>query len=61
MVVALKYLKLCTDRVNDVRKIPDSSIQCASCDTFVTFIGDNLLLGSKPDNHTLFVTSYIGD
>jgi len=33
--------------------------QCAACNTTITFSDDDLLLGSKPYNHPLFVTGYI--
>jgi len=34
-------------------------IQCASCNTTVAFTDNDLLLGSKPYNHPLFMASYI--
>jgi len=37
----------------------EGPVQCASCNTVVTFTDDDLLLGSKPHNRPLFVTGYI--
>jgi len=43
----------------DVERSTESLVQYASCITVVTFNDDNLLLGSKPHNHPLFVIGYI--
>jgi len=37
-------------------KVP---VQCASCNTAITFTDDDSLLGSKPHNRPLFVAGYI--
>ena len=34
-------------------------IQCSSCNTTITFTNDDLLLGSKPHNQSLFVAGFI--
>ena len=34
-------------------------VQCATCNTAVSFTNEDLLLGSKLHNHPLFVTGYI--
>jgi len=34
-------------------------IQCASCNAAIAFTDDNLLLGSKSHNCSLFMTGYI--
>jgi len=59
VVAALRCLKLYGDKVKDVGGSTESPIQCVSCNTAVTFTNDDLLLGSKPHNRSLFVTGYI--
>jgi len=58
IVVAIRQAKLYADKLKDapLTRIP---VQCATCNTIVTFIYDDLLLGPKPHNHSLFVTGYI--
>jgi len=36
-----------------------SPVRCGTCNTAITFTDDDLLLSSKPHNHSLFVTRYI--
>jgi len=59
VIVALQHLELYADKVKDMGGSTKSPVQCASCDTAATFTDDDLLLGSKPHNHSLFVTGYI--
>jgi len=53
MVAALQCLKLYADKVKDIGQ------KYGSCNTIVAFIDDELLLGSKPHNRSMFMTNYI--
>jgi len=55
----LTSLRLCVNRVKDVKEISKMPIQCAFDNTAITFIDDDQLLGSKPNSHPLFFTVYI--
>jgi len=59
MVIALQHPKIYVEKVKDVVGILETPIQCVSCNTDVAFTDDNLLLGSKPHNHPLFMVGYI--
>jgi len=56
VVVAIGHSNLYADKVKDVPLV-SSPTQCATYNTTVTFVVDDLLLGSKP--HMQFVTGYI--
>jgi len=58
VVATLKQLKICTDKVKGAGEMFEALIWFTSCDTTVTFIVDDLLLGVKSRNHPLFVTGY---
>jgi len=59
VVAALQHPELYADKIKDVGASTKGLVQCASCNTAVTFTDDDLPLGSKPHNHPLFVTGYI--
>jgi len=59
MVVTLQHPEIYTDGVKGVVKMLKTIVQCASYNTIVTFIDNDLLLGSKPHNRPLFVTGYV--
>jgi len=59
MVIALQHPKSYVEKVKGAIKMSETPVQCASCNTTVTLTGDDLLLGSKPQNRPLFVTGYI--
>jgi len=55
MVLALQHPEIYAKRVKGVVEMSKMPIQCASCNTAITFIDDDTLLGSKPYNHPLFM------
>jgi len=57
VVIALHHAKLYADKVKLVKE--PAPVQCATCNIMVSFTDENLLLGSKPHNRSLFVTGYI--
>ena len=59
VVATSQHPELYADRLKNVKELSEISIQCASCNTTVTFTNDDILLGPKPHNHPLFVTGYI--
>jgi len=59
IVVALQHLELYADKVKDAGPSIKDAAQYVVCNTTITFSDDDLLLGSKPHNHPLFVTGYI--
>ena len=59
VVVALQRPEFYADKIKDVGASTECLVQCASCNTAVTFTDNDLLLGSKPYNRPLFVTGYI--
>jgi len=59
MVAVLQHLEVYTERVKGVIEMSETPIQCAPYNTTVTFTDDDLLLGSKPHNRPLFMTSSI--
>jgi len=59
VVVAFQHQKLYADKVKDVGPLMKGISQYAAYNIAITFTDDDLLLGSKPHNHPLFVTSYI--
>ena len=59
VVAALQHPELYADKIKDVGASTEDPVQCASCNTAITFTDDDLLLGSKPHNRPLFVTGYI--
>jgi len=59
MVIALQQLEIYAEKVKGVIEMSETPVQCASCNTAITFTDDDLLLGSKPHNPPLFVAGYI--
>jgi len=59
IVVALQYLELYADMVKDAGPSVKDAAQYIACNTTITFFNNDLLLGPKPHNHPLLVTSYI--
>ena len=59
VVTVLQHPELYADKIKDVGASTEGPVQCAYCNTGVTFTDDDLLLGSKPHNRPLFVTGYI--
>ena len=59
MIIALQRPKIYADRVKGIVEILKTHVLCASWNTSVTFINDDLLLKSKPHNHPLFVIGFI--
>jgi len=55
LVVALQHPKLYADKVKDVGQSMKDVAQYVACNTTITFTDDDLLLGSKPDNRSLFI------
>jgi len=58
MVITLQHPEIYAEKVKDV-EVLETPVQCASCSMVVTFIDNDLLLGSKPHNRPLFVVGYI--
>jgi len=58
-IAVLQHSELYADKVKDMGGLIESPFQCTSCNTIVTFIDNDLLLGSKPHNRPSFVISYI--
>jgi len=58
-VAALQHQELYADKIKEVGALTEGLVQCASCNTVVTFTDDDLLLGSKPHNRPLFLTGCI--
>jgi len=59
VVVALHHAKLYVDKVKAVKEPTKLPTQCATCNMVMSFTDEDLLLGSKPNNRPLFVTSNI--
>jgi len=59
VVDALHHAKLYVDKVKAVKEPAKLPTQYATCNMAVSFTDEDLLLGSKPHNHPLFVTGYI--
>jgi len=59
MVIALQHPEIYVERVKIVAEMLETPIQCASCNTTITFTDDDLLLCSKPHNHPLFMVNHI--
>jgi len=59
VVVALQHPKLYADKVKDVGPSMKDVAQYVAYNMAITFIDDNLLLGSKPHNRPLFIIGYI--
>jgi len=59
MVIALQHPDIYAQRVKSVTEMSETPIQCAFCNTAITFTDDDLLLRSKHHNHPLFVVGYI--
>jgi len=59
VMVALHHAKLYVDKVKAVKELAKLLTQCVTYNTAVSFIDEDLLLGSKPHNRPLFVTGYI--
>ena len=55
----LHYLKVYADILKDVEKSLKGLAWYVTCNTTITFTNDALMLGFKPHNCLLFVTSYI--
>jgi len=58
IVVAIRQANLYADKLKDA-PLARSPIECATCNTTITFTDDDLFLGSKPYHRQLFVTGYI--
>jgi len=56
--VTLHHPELYADNVKNVKGSSNDLAQYATCNAAITFTDDDLLLGSKPHSHPLFVTSY---
>jgi len=48
VVIALRHAKLYADKVKPVKEPAKLPVQCATCNTAVSFTDEHLLLGSKP-------------
>jgi len=59
VATAIRHAKSYADKVKEAKELAKLPTQCITCNTAVSFIDDDLLLGSKPHNHPLFVTGYI--
>ena len=59
MVITLQLPEVYVEKVKYAVEMLDTPVQCASCNPVVTFIDDDLLLGSKRHNYPLFVAGYI--
>ena len=59
VVVARHHAKLYVDKVKVVKEPAKLPTQCATYNIAVSFTDQDLLLGSRPYNYPLFVTSYI--
>jgi len=59
MVIALQQPEIYAEKVKSAIEMSETPIQYAFYNTVVTFTGDDLLLGSKPHNRSLFMASYI--
>ena len=59
MVIALQHPEIYAEKVKGAIDMSETPAQCAFCNTVVTFIDDDLLLGSKPYNCPLFMAGYI--
>ena len=59
MIIALRHPEIYADKVKGVVEMLEIPIQCASCNTTITFTDDYLLLGLKPHNRPRFVTGYV--
>jgi len=55
----MQHPKIYSDRVKGYIEMLETPVQCAFCNMCVTFIDDDILLGSKPYNRPLFVTGFI--
>ena len=56
--VAIRQAEQYADKLKDA-PLMRNLVQYATYNTAITFTYDDLLLGSKPYNHPLFVTGYI--
>ena len=59
VVAVLQPPKLYVGKVRDVGQSVKDVAHYTTCNAAITFTDDDLLLGSKPHNRPLFVTSYI--
>ena len=59
VMAVMHHAKSFADKVKEVKEPAKLPAQCATCNTLVSFTDGDLLLGSKPYNHPLFVTGYI--
>jgi len=58
IIVAIRQVELYVDKLKDA-PLTRSPTQCATYNVAITFTDDDLLLGSKPHNRSLFVIGYI--
>jgi len=49
----MHHAKLYVDKLKEVKEHAKLSTQCATHDMVVSFMNDDLLLGSSPHNHSL--------
>jgi len=59
VVVALHHVKLYVDKMTDVREHAKLPAQCVTCGMAMSFIDDDQLHGSKPNNCLLLVIGHI--
>ena len=59
LIQVLKNPILYATKINGAKRLENESHNCAKCCATITFTDENLQLGSKPHNRTLFVIGYI--
>jgi len=59
MVMSLQHPEIYAERVKGVVEMSETPVQCAPCNTTVTFIDNDLLLGLKAHNRPLFMAGYM--
>ena len=59
MIQVLKNPTLYATKIKRTKRLGDESHSCAKCCATITFIDEDLQLGSKPYNQPLFVIEYI--
>lgn len=58
IMIALHHENLYIDIVKDIRERAKLTTQYTNSNTIVLFTDDDLLLGFKPHNHSIFVIGY---
>ena len=59
VMATMSYAKAYADKGKEVKEPTKLPTQCTACNAAVSFTDDDLLLGLKPHNRPLFITSYI--